>query len=94
MNVDRTELVGGIADTLQRAYGDATQTVLDRQAAQQILEYIEGRMVPVSTLAAVIAAAGGRVAVPPHLQLDPPHEVHRIDDPSGEVVLCARAPVR
>lgn len=55
-------LIQGIMDTLQRAYGDATQTVLDRAAASEVWKYLlEQGAAPPSTVAHIVAAAGGEI---------------------------------
>jgi hypothetical protein len=78
----------GIADVLQRVYGDATQTVLDHRAAREVWEYLLSRGVAEhSTVAALIAAAGGEIRVSESLLLDPPQEVKtwRVMDPPEHV---------
>lgn len=90
--IEETErLTSGIAATLQRVYGDVTQTPLDRQAAREVYRYLtEQFMVPPSTLAAVVEAAGGRVEVPDHaIHESPELVVSQALDPPG-LVLRAR----
>ena len=73
---DEAQLIDGIANTIQRVYGDAMQTVLDRQAAEEIFNYLRSHgMAPLSVVAAIVKAAGGRVVVPDTLLLDPPAEI-------------------
>lgn len=64
-------LIDGIADTLQRVYGDATQTFLDRQAAREIWKWLrkQGIATP-QEVAVVVEAAGGEVRVTQRGQVD------------------------
>ena len=74
-------LVKGIRDTIQRVYGDATQTVLDERAAREIWKYLLSvGVAPASGVAMIVAAAGGRVTVTDELLLDPPAEYTVMDD--------------
>lgn len=75
------DLVAGIATTIQRVYGDATQTALDRKAAAEIWRYLQERgVMPLSTAAALIEAAGGEIVVPERVLIDPPDEVARSEE--------------
>ena len=81
---EHEQIIDRIAETLQRVYGDATQTVLDRKAAREVFKVCtEMGMAPLSSVAAIIAAAGGRVTVPHDLLIDGPTEVTRIDEIDG-----------
>ncbi len=62
MTDERT--VADVCQIIQRAYGDASQTVLDRECALAIIRHLrEEGWSPPETVAAIVAAAGGRVEV-------------------------------
>jgi hypothetical protein len=83
--VDDAELVEGIADTIQRVYGDATRTVLDHRAAVEIWKYLQVRgVVSENVLAAVIEAAGGKITVPNSALPGPPAEVFVVGDRTND----------
>lgn len=84
-------LIMGIRDTIQRVYGDATQTVLDDRAAREIWKYLLSvGVMPVSGVAMIVAAAGGKVTVTDDLLLDPPAEYTVMDDGYFSKVLRVR----
>ena len=57
-----------VVDTIQRVYGDATQTVLDREAAREIVSALRAAgWASLDEVALLIDAAGGSVTVPKHL---------------------------
>lgn len=77
-------LIAGIADTIQRVYGDATQTALDRRAAEEIWRFLKARGVaPFSTMAAVVVAAGGEITIPENVLVDLPATITRYDQFDG-----------
>lgn len=60
-------LIQGVMDTLQRVYGDATQTVLDRAAASEVWKYLlQQGVAPPSIVAQIVVVAGGEI----HLRED------------------------
>lgn len=57
-----TDLVAGV---LQRVYGDASQTVLDRRAASEVVSALRNAgWASLDEVAVLIEAAGGSVTVP------------------------------
>lgn len=66
-----------VADVLQREYGDASQTVLDRKVAAAIIHHLReiGWFSP-DEVRAVVASAGGRIDVQERHLVDPPAELH------------------
>lgn len=60
-----------VRNVIQRVYGDATQTVLDAQAAREIVAALrEMGWASLEEVAVLIEAAGGSVTVPDSLMLD------------------------
>ena len=59
-----------VMDVLQRVYGDATQTVLDHQAASEVIAELRRRgWASLDDVARIIVAAGGEVTIPDRLML-------------------------
>ena len=57
-----------VTDTIQRVYGDATQTALDREAARQIVAALRAAgWASLDEVARLIEAAGGSITVPDHI---------------------------
>lgn len=64
--------VGLVADVLQRVYGDATQTVLDRRAAEEVVEALRrAGWATLDEVAILIESAGGSITVPDLIAGDP-----------------------
>lgn len=60
-----------VADVIQRVYGDATQTFLDRQAASEIVAALRrAGWASLDEVAVLIEAAGGSITVPDALLCD------------------------
>lgn len=60
-----------VAGVIQRVYGDATQTVLDRRAASEILTALRGAgWTSLDEVAMLIEAAGGEITVPRRILSD------------------------
>lgn len=67
-NTTAADLVAGV---IQHVYGDATQTVLDREAASEIISALRGAgWASLDEVAILIEAAGGEIVVPDRLQAD------------------------
>lgn len=63
-----TDLVAGV---IQRIYGDATQTVLDRRAAREIVAALRSAgWASLDEVAMLIEAAGGTVTIPGNIMRD------------------------
>ena len=63
--------VAAVRNTIQRVYGDATQTVLDEQAAREVISTLrELGWASLDEVAVLIEAAGGSITVPDHLMFD------------------------
>lgn len=82
-----------IMDTIQRVYGDASQSLLDRKAAVEIVKDFErlGWMDPF-TLRAIVAAAGGKIVLESDQLMDPPEELLLYEqmDPPAHVLRTRR----
>lgn len=60
-----------VADVIQRVYGDATQTALDRQAAREIVAALrQAGWASLDEVAMLIQAAGGEIIVPADILSD------------------------
>lgn len=58
-------------DVIQRVYGDASRTVLDRRAASEIVKALRERgWASLDEVALLIDAAGGEIVVPSRLMLE------------------------
>ena len=83
-----------VRDTLERVYGHATQTVLDDQAADEIMRTLHQMgYAPLDMVARIIEAAGGSVTLTAQSLNDPrPLEVETYDDPAtlGKVFRARR----
>ena len=86
------QLIKGIADTIQRVYGDATRTVLDERAAREIWKYLllQG-MARASDVALIVEAAGGEVHISRSSLVDHPPELVMFEcEPDGDRVVKTR----
>lgn len=72
-----------VMDALQDAYGDASQTVLDRRAAEAALKALRsvGWASP-DEVCTLVASAGGRIVLDDRYLRDPPAELFVCDDPA------------
>ncbi|QCB93283.1 hypothetical protein [Cellulomonas shaoxiangyii] len=70
-----------VMNVLQSGYGDATQTVLDRQVAGEIVRHLRssGWAAP-DEVRALVACAGGEVTLDQRVMADPPGELFVTDD--------------
>lgn len=60
-----------VAEVIQRVYGDATQTVLDRRAASEIVAALRtAGWASLDEVALLIEAAGGEITVPGRMLSD------------------------
>lgn len=72
-NLEDHEIVREIARIMCEGYGDAVVLEVDLSVARKVWEGLKERGVaPLSSVSAIIAAAGGSVIVTPELWLDPP----------------------
>ena len=68
---DCTTATDLVANVIQRVYGDTTQTVLDRQAASEIVTALRNAgWASLDDVARLIDAAGGEVVVPRNILAD------------------------
>lgn len=74
-----------VTATIQRVYADATQTVLDREAARQIVAALRAAgWASLDEVARLIDAAGGSITVPHRLLADTEERVvERFDTLDG-----------
>lgn len=60
-----------VMETIQRVYGDATQTILDRRAADAIIHALrQAGWASLSDVGMLIQAAGGTITVPDHILME------------------------
>lgn len=88
--MDDLDLIDGITATIQRVYGDATQTALDRKAASEIWGFLTGHFMATPTfVAAMVTAAGGEILIPDRvlMDLDRDASLVMVDDWNGKRIL-------
>ena len=70
--MSKTSATDMVVDVIQRVYGDATQTPLDRQAASEIVAALRAAgWASLDEVAMLIEAAGGEITVPGRILGDP-----------------------
>lgn len=75
-----------VRDVIQRVYGDATQTMLDSQAAREIVAALrDAGWASLDEVALLIEAAGGSITVPHNLDPFAERTVYR-NDPTWDGV--------
>jgi hypothetical protein len=85
LETDPTDPVRVVRDVIQRAYGDATQTPLDHQAASEIVTALRSMgWASLNEVALLIEAAGGSIKVSSRQMLHSSERVvERMDEYDG-----------